>query len=206
MAGNKRGTLLLALILVTLLLAGGVAYNALAGSRQATAAQAAAAAGGSGDASVSNAAEACGEVDDAPLLANFDATVYDEAGNPISLTTIADGRPLVINIWATWCPYCLDEMPDLEAIHEKYGDRVAFAFVDATDGVRETVEGASSWLSENGFENLPAYYDIDYDLISTYGVRSYPTTIIVSGAGEILTVSPGRIDPALVSGALETLV
>ena len=202
MRNGKRNLLIVALGLATLLLAAMVSYNAL-GARQAPL-QAGQGAQGQ-EASVSDASAACGG-SDAPMLASYDAVIYTGSSEKVSLTELADGKPLVINVWATWCPHCLDEMPDFQKIYAQYGDRVAFAFVDATDGVRETVDKASAWLSENGLDDLPAYYDIDYDLIGTFGIRSYPTTIIVSPAGEILTVSSGRIDPDLVSGALSTLV
>lgn len=144
--------------------------------------------------------------DDVYLLADYDATVYTDLDEPLKLSSIADGKPLVINFWATWCPYCVDELPDFQQIVSDYGGRVNFAFVDVADGQRERAEDAQAWLADNGFDDLPDYYDTSLEASTTFGVYSYPTTVVVSADGEILTVSPGRIDPVLLRGSLEKLV
>lgn len=140
------------------------------------------------------------------LLSDYDARVYTEQGDPATLSEIADGKPLVINFWATWCPYCVQELPDFQEIHRAYGDRVSFAFIDVADGTRETAEDAAAWLADNGFDDLPVYYDTDLEATTMYGARSLPTTVLVSADGEILAVSAGMIDPVLLRDALDSLV
>ena len=144
--------------------------------------------------------------DDAIMLADHDTTVYTDLGEPISFADIANGRPLVINFWATWCPYCVDELPDFQKIVADYGDRVAFAFVDVADGQRERADDARQWLIDNGFDDLPDYYDRNMAAATSFGVYAYPTTVIVSAEGEVLTISAGRIDAALLRGTLNQLV
>lgn len=141
----------------------------------------------------------------AELLADHDAVVYTESGEKKSLSELAGGKPLVVNIWATWCPYCVDELPDFLEIYSDYKDDVAFAFVDATDEQGETIERAAAWLKDNGFEELPDYYDVDYSLARAFGINAYPTTILVNADGEIVAVSAGRIDPTSVRKALDSL-
>ncbi|MBQ6394761.1 MAG: TlpA family protein disulfide reductase, partial [Atopobiaceae bacterium] len=86
-----------------------------------------------------------------------------------------------------------------------YSDRVSFAFVDATDGKRETAEYASRWLRNNGY-SFPGYYDADGEAMYTYGIAGLPTTVVVSGEGEIITVSSGMIDPIALRKLLDSLV
>lgn len=181
-------------VLVILLVGAFVGHDLLA-SRQGTPAQSAAGEDGSAAAD-----------DDVILLADHDATVYTELGEPLRLSDIADGKPLVINFWATWCPYCVDELPDFKDIYAEYGDRVSFAFVDAADGQRERVEDAAAWLAEEGFDDLPAYYDTSQEAAASFGAYALPTTVVVSAEGEVLTITTGRIDAALMRGALEQLV
>ena len=207
MEGNKRGILVTALLLAVLIGAGPFVYRALA-SRVPPAEPAATAETAdtteetpAGDADATEGANAA-----APLLVDYDPTVYTADGEAVTFTQLADGRPLVVNFWATWCPYCVDELPDFQAIVADYGDEVSFAFVDAVDGSRETVEVGTAFLAENGFQDLPAYYDTDLDAQIMYGVRSLPTTVVVNGDGEIVAVSSGRIDAALLRGALDQLV
>jgi thiol-disulfide isomerase/thioredoxin len=151
-------------------------------------------------------AEREGAGSDVIMLADHDTTVYTALGEPVSFADIADGRPLVINFWATWCPYCVDELPDFQKIVADYGDRVSFAFVDAADGQREKADDARQWLVDQGFEDLPDYYDRDMSAVVSFGVYAYPTTVIVSADGEILTISAGRIDAALLRVELNKLV
>lgn len=197
MAGSRRGALLALIALVALLVVGYVGYDVLS-SRQETPSSVA------GEAQEAAAADA--PAADAVLLADHDATVYTDLGEPLRLSTIADGRPLVINFWATWCPYCVQEMPDYLDIYRDYADCVSFAFVGVTDGQRETKDAAMTWLSDNGFAELPAYFDSELEASTAFGAWSLPTTVVVSADGEVLTISAGAIDPTLMRGALNTLV
>lgn len=213
--GKKRGWLVASLALVVVIVVAAVAYGVLGGGRAAgqtpvetpgraqsqNQSQSQGQSQGQEQTSASAAAS-----EDAPMLADNDATVYTESGDPVKLSDIANGRPLVINFWATWCPYCIKELPDLKAIFEDYGDRVSFAFVDCADGRRETVEGAKAWLAENGFDDLPAYYDTDLAASGAFAARSLPTTAVVSADGKILGSAPGVVDPAGLRAVLDTLV
>lgn len=152
------------------------------------------------------AGPAAGDAAQAQLLADHDAMVYTDTDEAITLTGIADGSPLVINFWATWCPYCVQELPDFQDIYHEYGDRVAFAFIDAADGSRETVSGTVAWLAENGYDDLPVYYDTKTEASSAFGAWSLPTTVVVSADGEILAVQVGMIDPAALRNVLDSLI
>lgn len=143
---------------------------------------------------------------DAQYIADFDARVFDVYGDARTITALADGRPLVMNFWATWCPYCVDEMADYQGIYDEYADRVSFAFIDVTDGERETVEDASAWLSDNGYGDLPAYYDTSLDAMRSYGATNLPTTVVVAADGEIVDISAGRIDPDALRSLLDSLL
>ena len=193
MESNKRGTLVAAALLVAVLVCGGLGYRMLASRVEPEPAPI-------------EQTEATEDADEAPLLSDHDATVYTVDGEAVTLTRIADGRPLVINFWATWCPYCVEELPDFQEIVADYSGRVSFAFVDVTDGSRETVELAAAFLEENGFSDLPAYYDTDLAAAIEYGASSLPTTVVVNGDGEIVAISAGMIDPVLLRGALDQMV
>ena len=210
MQGSKRGVVIAAVALVALLVVGFVAYNAL-GAGNAPQAQESEAAADTPQAEDKTSQDAGGDAEqdatqEPVMLADYDATVYNALGEPLTLTDIADGKPLVINFWATWCPYCVKEMPDYQQLYAEYGERVSFAFVDCTDGSRETQEKAAAWLADNGFDELPAYYDLDLDAHMKFGASSLPTTAVVSAEGEILTVTPGAIDPDLMRSALDSVL
>lgn len=201
-SASKRGVLIAALALAVVLVVGVFAYNTVVsttGTRpEARTAQESSQTAGQGTASGTSQGNR-------RMLADYDAEVYTRDGTPVRMTDIADGKPLVVNFWATWCPYCIQEMGDFQKIYDDYGDRVSFAFVDCADGKRETVEAAAAWLQDNGYD-LPDYYDTTQKCQLAFGASALPTTAVVAADGEIVAVSAGAIDPALMRGALEQLL
>lgn len=139
-------------------------------------------------------------------LASVDATVYDAAGNKLLLSEIAGGKPLVINLWTSWCPNCVAEMPEFLKICQKYQDRVAFAFLDVADGEDENPEFITGWLEEYGLADLPVYYDTDLAASQSLGLQAYPTTVVFDANGQQVDYQVGTIDPDAFSGMLNTLV
>ena len=193
---SKRGVIIALAVLALVVGAAIIAYNLLAESAQS---------GGTNTASVSAHTDGGQAAADAVWLADYDATVFSDLGDATPLTKMGDGKPLVINFWATWCPYCIDEMGDFQSMYDDYGDRVSFAFIDATDGTRETIEEAKAWVDEHAY-TMPFYYDINREAVSSFGISAFPTTVVVSAEGEILTISAGRIDADLMRSALDSLL
>lgn len=110
-------------------------------------------------------------------------TVYDENNNEVKLEDYI-GKPIVINYWATWCGYCVKEMPTFNKVYEEEKDEVIFMMINATDGVSETVDKAKKFIKENNFQ-FPVYYDIKEEVGYQYGIYSLPTTIFINKKGEI---------------------
>jgi thiol-disulfide isomerase/thioredoxin len=138
-------------------------------------------------------------------MAELPMQVETNDGTATDLAAIADGKPLVVNFWATWCYYSMDEMPEFQRIVAEYGDRVSFAFIDQTDGKRETVEGVRAFVDENGMQDLPIYYDPVDDSMSVFGVASIPVTIVFDSEGRIVEYRDGVIDAGQMRALLDTL-
>lgn len=85
--------------------------------------------------------------------------VEDIEGKSVNLQSF-EGKYVIINYWASWCPPCKAEMPELQTFYEKHKDDSDFVFltVNATGG-RETKESAVSYLDKNNY-SFPAYFDI----------------------------------------------
>ena len=110
-----------------------------------------------------------------------DFTVYDAEGNPVNLSDFS-GKPVVINFWATWCGFCVKEMPAFEKAAQEYGDEVVFMMINVTDGQSETKESAMEFIEENGY-TFPVYYDTDLSATNVYGAYSLPATGFISSEG-----------------------
>ena len=124
------------------------------------------------------------------LAPNF--TVFDLEGNEVNLTDFF-GKPIIVNFWASWCGPCKMEMPDFDAAYTTYKDEIEFLMVNMTDGSRETLEKASSFIADSGY-TFPVYYDTEYSAAITYSVSSLPTTYFINADGELIAHARGAID------------
>lgn len=121
----------------------------------------------------------------------IDFTVYDKNNNPVALSDFK-GKPIVINFWATWCGYCIMEMPDFEQVYQQEKENVTFLMVNATDGINETQEKASKYVEYENY-TFPVYYDLKQEAITKYGISGFPTTIFIDKDFNIVTIYPSML-------------
>ena len=120
-----------------------------------------------------------------------DFTVYDAQGNPVRLSDYF-GKPIVLNFWASWCGPCQMEMPDFQEKYEQLGESVQFLMINMTDGNRETVEIASSFLADAGY-TFPVFYDTASEAAMVYSAYSLPTTYFIDAQGNPIARAVGAI-------------
>ena len=90
------------------------------------------------------------------------------------------GTPTVLNFWATWCPFCVDEMPAFEAVHQQLAGEVRFVGVD----VEDSREKALTLAEETGV-TYTLVEDTDRSFLEAVRGRGMPTTVFVSPEGVI---------------------
>ena len=129
-----------------------------------------------------------------------DFTVYDDNNAPISLSMM-QGKVTVVNFWATWCGYCVVEMPEFEQAYKTYGDEVNFMMVDLISGA-ETPEKAKQFIEENGY-TFPVYYDNDQDAYAKYSLTSIPRTLIIAPDGTLLREYKGAMNKTTLYSIIE---
>ena len=122
-------------------------------------------------------------------LADF--TVYDREGNPKKLSDLR-GKPVVLNFWATWCHYCVEEMPLFEEAYKKYGDSVEFMLVDLTDGYQEKQEWGEEFIDNKNI-TAPVFFDLDQDAAVTHSIYSIPVTYLIYSDGSVYDCTIGQI-------------
>ena len=100
------------------------------------------------------------------------------------------GRVLLLNFWATWCPPCRAELPSLQALPEWFGeDKVAVLALN----FRESGRTARRFLSASGIQ-VPVALDPSGDIAKAWGVRAFPTTVLIDRRGQARQVVQGEVD------------
>ena len=122
------------------------------------------------------------------LVPNFE--FMDRDGNVVDFESFK-GKPVVINFWGTWCPYCKLEMEDFNKAAGEYKDDVNFLFLDVADSEAETVERVEDYLNDKGFDNIVSYYDKPGYGIYMFGINSFPTTVYVDREGYLFDATIG---------------
>lgn len=118
------------------------------------------------------------------IVTDFPNTdLQDPFGNIVSLHSQLD-KPTIINVWASWCPPCRQEMPYFQEQYDLHKDSINFIMLNAT-GSRptETIEAANAYLRENDF-SFPVYYDPQFNNQFQLGVNSLPSTYFIDQNGQ----------------------
>lgn len=128
-----------------------------------------------------------------------DFTVLDKDGNAVKLSDFK-GKPVVLNFWATWCTYCVQEMPVFEEAAKNHPD-VQFLMLNATDGAQETMEKAKQFIADNGY-TFDVFFDTELEAVYKYGVQYFPSTVVIDKDGNLVY----GISSALTADILEQLI
>ena len=143
------------------------------------------------------------ENEPAELTKAFDFTVYDEEGNAVKLSDF-EGKPVVLNFWASWCGPCKSEMPDFEEAYGEYGEEIQFLMVNMTDGYQETIESAKKLITDSGY-TFPVYYDTDLEAAKAYSVYSIPVTYFIDKDGYMTAYAQGALDKATLQKGIDLI-
>ncbi len=142
------------------------------------------------------------EEESADIIA--DVKFYTLDGEEVSFHDFL-GKPMVINVWASWCPPCKAEMPSIEESYKIYGEDVNYLIIDMLDGVKETEEKAKSYIEENDY-TMPFYLDTDREVASYFRVMSIPATYFVNKDGTFFNYQIGMIEEEQLDENLKQLI
>lgn len=108
-------------------------------------------------------------------------------------------KPILVNYWATWCPPCVREFPDLEEMYKNYKDKMNFIAVNSA----ETKSVIEAFMTKNKF-TIPVAMDSDNRVGMMYGIQSIPTTFIVNTEGVIVFAQLGMMTKTQMKQAIES--
>ncbi|MFD2171664.1 TlpA family protein disulfide reductase [Tumebacillus lipolyticus] len=145
-----------------------------------------------------------GEVAEMPVVGyrapNFSLETFE--GKTVELSEL-QGKPVVLNFWASWCGPCRQEMPDLEAVHKQYGDRVQVYGVNLTS--QDDLDKAKKFMQEMGV-TFPSLIDEKEKAGKAYRIFSVPMTYAIDQNGIISEIHKGQISKVVMDGMMQRLV
>ena len=106
----------------------------------------------------------------------------------------------IINFWATWCPPCREEMPELDNFAQKHGQTVAFYAIN----IQESSDKVGEFLKQGKY-TMPVLLDKDGAVAKKFRVNAIPTTIVVDRNGIIKYRKSGTVSSSELEGVIKGL-
>ena len=114
------------------------------------------------------------------------------------------GKPAVINFWAAWCTFCVEEMPGMQKVYASFGGRVSFVGADLL-GVQGETRGAARSFGRSTGVRYPLVFDTGAVLYSHFSARLVmPVTIFVKSNGRVAFRQFGPLTEAQIRTLLRT--
>ncbi|MBI4499347.1 MAG: redoxin domain-containing protein [Chloroflexi bacterium] len=130
-----------------------------------------------------------------------DFVAVDLSGTPIRLSDYR-GRPVWMNFWATWCPPCRAELPELQAAYQTFQDRGLVFLAISVGEDQQTVQG---YLARTGF-TIPALLDEDRQVAYQYALAGFPTHVFIDKDGIVRDIRIGGLNQRTIQERLATIL
>ena len=140
-----------------------------------------------------------------PMAPDF--TLVDQYGQEHTLSDYK-GKVVFINFWATWCPPCKAELPDIEEIYREYGMNkddvvilgMTFPNMDREKSKEEIIE----FIEEEGY-TFPTLFDESMELAYKYYISAFPTTFLINKDGTVEGYASGMLTKETMKEIIEKL-
>jgi thiol-disulfide isomerase/thioredoxin len=126
-------------------------------------------------------------------------TFRDIHGRTVQLRQF-DGKPAVVNLWATWCPPCVRELP---VLHQAQADNADVHFVFLNQG--EDAIKVKNWLAARGLRLENVLIDVPRHASSAFQQKGYPSTLFFDASGMLASSRVGELSAATLSERLEQI-
>ncbi len=117
-------------------------------------------------------------------------TVFKTLSGEDVILSDYQGKVVLLNAWATWCPPCIAEMPSLERLQTLRGGE---DFIVVPISLDRTPEDAALWLAENDITALTSWHDASYGLPGMLNLSGLPTSVLYNGSGRELARVKGEV-------------
>ncbi len=117
-----------------------------------------------------------------------DFSLETPAGELVALSDYA-GQPILVFLWASWCPICKGTMPDLETVYQEYADQ-GFEILAVDMAFQDTLPTAMEYFQAQGY-TYTMLIDRDGQMARDYQMHGLPTSVLVGPDGTVLDVTIG---------------
>ena len=117
-----------------------------------------------------------------------DFTLQKLGGGTISLAEFRGKKPVVVDFWASWCPNCRRDMPNLNRFYEKYKDKVEVIGVN----LQEKESTVQNFISSRGI-SFPIAFDPSGSASRAFGIQYTNTHVLIDMNGNLVRTIPGDI-------------
>ena len=120
-----------------------------------------------------------------------DFQLSDLQGNIVTISNLK-GKPILINFWATWCPYCQAERPTIQQIYNEWQSKglVVLTIDIIGSTATETPSNLADFMQTHNY-SFPVLLDMNRDATKSYGIRFTPTNILIDKNGIIYEIQTG---------------
>lgn len=119
----------------------------------------------------------------------IDFKLKDLEGKEVSLSDYK-GKTIFVNFWATWCGYCVKELPYIEQLHK---DNTDPDLVILTVDLQESNKEVTQYMENNKY-TFPVLLDIDGEVASAYGIQGIPLSLLIDKDFNIVSAHEGYMD------------
>ena len=144
----------------------------------------------------------CGNLD-AQKVEDPSNLVYEEYPGLEDLLLEYAGTPLVLNSWATWCPFCVRELPDFATIQAEFGDQVQIIAINRA----ESTSRMATYTTDLGVESALLFMTDNADsFYRNIGGFSMPETLFINANGETMFHNRGQLQLEEIRSQIQQLL
>lgn len=131
-----------------------------------------------------------------------DFNLKDQYGVTHSLENYK-GKVIFLNFWATWCPPCKKEMPDIENIYKEYGENKKDVVILGVNSEKENE--AKKFLKDKGY-TFPTVIDENSEVMRKYFIQAFPTSFVIDKEGNVYGYVMGGLTKEQIRQVIEEVL
>ena len=131
-----------------------------------------------------------------------DFNLKDQYGVTHSLENYK-GKVIFLNFWATWCPPCKKEMPDIENIYKEYGENKKDVVILGINSEKENE--AKKFLKDKGY-TFPTVIDENSEVMRKYFIQAFPTSFVIDKEGNVYGYVMGGLTKEQIKQVIEEVL